>query len=299
MLRILEMKVSSVIAKSTNLLCMDIIRTYEALTSSAPPQHLRRAGTPFAVATALSLLSRTEGVPLFTLSFRPEELDARYPAGSVPQHAREVFKMELSRYHGWRRTVFDAFLLDTGRPPDQDPVSALMRVARLEIPGNSYQHLRTLRRAVPDLSRLHDIGREGALHIDKQLPPKLRPSFRTALSVLDRLRESSLATASRHMLPCTAIGTLPAPSSHLYHAPLPKRLDGVYSEAPLKLRAAIPFVYRLCCLAGILIPHEDPSLDELARKSRQLWDIDPSAYGFRSPTKAALKKYITNIGKCS
>ncbi|WP_417480586.1 hypothetical protein [Maricaulis maris] len=276
---------------------MDIFHIYEALTSPFPSQHLQRAGSPFAIATALALLSKIEGVPIFALKFGPVELDARYPAANVPLHARSVFKMELTRYQGWRRTVFDAFLLDTGCPPEQDPISALMRIARLEIPGNSYQHLRTLRRVLPGGMGPSDLGYGQALRIDKEIEPPLRISFRTGLSVLDRLHALPLARKSRHLLPAEPIGRLPPPSSHLYHAPLPPRLDGVYRDASTTLRAAIPFTYRMACLTETLSPAADPSLEELAEKSRLFWEVDPALFGFRRPSKTALKSYIRNIGK--
>lgn len=128
---------------------MDIENIYEALTSLNPPAHLLRAGKLFALTTTISLLIKIEGVPLSFLSYTADALDMRFPHDTVPAHARGIFKKELSRYRAWRRTLFDLYLLETGAPADQDAISGLMRIARLEGEGGNATKLRILRHVLP------------------------------------------------------------------------------------------------------------------------------------------------------
>lgn len=278
---------------------MDIQKTYEALTSPCPPEHLMRAGRPFALASAIALLIKFEGVPLNLLSYAPEELDARFPHNVVPAHTQSVFKGEMTRYLGWRRMIFDVQLLETGSPADQDTISALMRICRLEHGKNTTQNLGALRHALPTGMKISDLTYPVALQVDKQLSEKARPPFRAAISLLDRLQDAPLAAASRHLLPPEILGRLPQPSGHLYHTPLPPKLNTAYLNAAPSLKAALPFVYRLSLVTGIFSSEQDPSLDEFARKSQQMWETDPVDYGFVKPSKVALKIYIRNIGKNS
>lgn len=275
---------------------MNINDIYEALTSPSPPKHLLRAGSPFATASALALLIPIEGVPLLALSYSAVELDARFPHESVPPSARRIFKRELSRYRAWRRTLFDLFLLETGTLADRDVVAGLSRISRLQYGGRSNEKLRILRRALPTGMEIDDLTSSSALQIDRRLQENMRPPFRRALSVLDRLQDASLAASSRHLLPSGIIGRLPAPSGHLYHAPLPAQLGAIYTNAPSLLRAAMPFVYRLSLMTGIASPEQDPSFDEFALNCLALWEVDPADHGFRRPSKIALKSYIRNIG---
>ncbi|MBL3702119.1 hypothetical protein GI582_05335 [Sulfitobacter sp. BDSS02] len=274
---------------------MDINRTYEALTSPTPPQHLKRAGTPFATASALALLVQIECAPLLALSYSAEDLQARFPHDQVPLRARGVFKQELTRYLAWRRTLFDLFLLETGSFADRDVVAGFERIARLQF-GRHANALYILRHALPPELEIRELTSATALQIDRRLPGKTRPPYRAALALLDRLQGAPLAAGSRHLLPSEIIGRLPAPSGHLYHAPLPPRLAATYSNAPPLVRAAMPFVYRLSLMTGILSQDQDPSLDELASKSMSLWGVDPNDHGFRRPSQVALKAYIRNIG---
>ena len=102
-----------------------------------------------------------------------------------------------------------------------------------------------------------------------------------------------------HLLPPEILGRLLQPSGHLYHTPLPPKLNAAYLNAAPSLKAALPFVYRLSLVTGIFSSEQDPSLDEFARKSQQMWETDPVDYGFVKPSKVALKIYIRNIGKNS
>jgi len=250
---------------------MNINRTYEALTSPTPPQHLLRAGSPFATASALALLIKIEGVPLLALSYSAEDLQTRFPHGKVPPCAQKVFKRELSRYRAWRRTLYDLFLLETGALADHDPIAGLRRIARLEYGGRTDESLRSLGGTLPEGIAINELTFASALQIDQGLNENMRPPFRAALSLLDRLQTAPLATASRHLLPSGPIGRLPAPSAHVYHAPLPPTLDAAYAAAPPNVRAALPFVYRLSLMTGIVLPDDDPSLDVLAGKCVSLW----------------------------
>lgn len=198
---------------------MDIENTFEALTSPNPPAHLLRAGKLFALTTTISLLIKIEGVPLSFLSYTADALDMRFPHDTVPPHARGIFKKGLSRYRAWRRTLFDLYLLDTGAPADQDAISGLTRIARLEFKEVNAPTLRILRHVLPVEVTISDLTYENALEIDKSLDEKKRPAFRNALYLLDRLRAVPLAAASTHLLPREVIGLLPPPSGHLYHAP--------------------------------------------------------------------------------
>ncbi len=283
--------------EATNLLCMDINRIYEALTSPTPPHRLKRAGAPFASACALALLIQIERVPLIALSYSATELDARFPHDLVPPCARRVFKEELSRYRAWRRTLFDLFLLERGSLADQDPIAGLMRIARLEYGGRCPERLRVLRHAVPTGMTLTMLTRSAALQIDKRLCSDVRPQFRAALSVLDRLQVAPLASASGHLLPSAKIGRLPKPSEHLYHAPLPQQLEAVYAVGPPRLKRALPFVYRLCLTTGILSGSQDVTLGDLAQKCMSLWEVNPADHGFHKPTPTTLKSYIWFIGQ--
>ncbi|SDY85881.1 hypothetical protein SAMN05444340_12220 [Citreimonas salinaria] len=275
---------------------MDINRTYEALTSPTPPTHLLPAGPPFATASALALLIRIEGVPLLALSYSAKDLETRFPHVMVPACARKVFKLELSRYRAWRRTLFDLYLLETGSLADRDVIAGLKRIARLQFGGRIVEKLNILRHALPDKMEIKELSSASALQIDQRLAGDIRPPFRAALALLDRLQDAPLAAGSRHLLPTGIIGRLPAPSGHLYHAPLPPLLGAVYSEAPPLLRAAVPFVYRLSLITGIISPDQDPSLDAFARTCLALWGVDPADHGFRRPSQVALKAYIRNIG---
>lgn len=273
---------------------MDINRTYEALTSPTPPQHLLPAGPPFASASALALLIKIEGVPLLALSYSAQDLETRFPHDVVPPCARVIFKQELTRYRGWRRTLFDLFLLETGSLADNDVVAGMQRLARLQF-GRNPGELYILRQALPRKMAIKELTTASALQIDQRLPDHMRPPFRAALSLLDRLQDAPLAAGSRHLLPSETIGRLPPPTGHLYHAPFPPKLDAVYSAAPPLVRAAMPFVYRLCLITGVLSPDKNLSLAELAETSRGLWEVDPKDHGFQRPSQVALKSYIRNI----
>lgn len=278
---------------------MDIENIYEALTSPNPPAQLLRAGKLFALTTTISLLIKIEGVPLSFLSYTADALDMRFPHDTVPFHARGIFKGELSRYRAWRRTLFDLYLLENGAPADQDVIAGLMRIARLEGEGYNSQKLYILRHIISEKMKVSNLTYANAIKIDKTLTENDRQTFRGALYVLDRLQAAPLAAASTHLLPREVIGLLPPPSGHLYHAPLPPVLSLAYEAGEPPLRAALPFVYRLSLLAGILTAQQDPSLDELARKCQLLWEVDPAKFGFARPSKAALKQYIRNIGRHS
>lgn len=278
---------------------MDIDRIYEALTSPSPPENLKRAGRPFASASALALLIKIEGVPLMGLSYSAEELDSRFPKDNVPPCARSIFKEELSRYRAWRRTLFDLFLLETGTLADQEPVAGLMRIARLEFDENKSRRLSILRRVLRDGMQVSDLTNAHALQIDRQLCGSMRLRVRVALSLLDQLQRAPLAAASGHLLPAEIIGRLPAPSGHLYHAPLPPRLQAAYADAPTLPKAAMPFVYRLSLMTGIVSSEQDLSLDELAWKCRALWEVDPADHGFQRPSQVALRMYIRHVGQYS
>ncbi len=290
--------IASAVHEKTNILCMDINHTYEALSSPTPPPHLSPAGSSFAAASALALLIPIEGVPLLALSYSAQDLQTRFPHDRVPPCACRVFKQELSRYRAWRRTLFDLFLLETGSFADRDVVAGFERLARLQF-GQHVNRFSILRHALPNTMEIRDLTAASALDIDRSLPDHRRQPFRAALSMLDRLQDAPLAAGSRHLLPSEIIGRLPPPSGHLYHAPLPPRLEAAYSDAPALLRAAMPFVYRLSLITGILSPDQDPSLDDLASKCVALWDVDPIDYDFLRPSQVTLKTYIRNIGKHS
>jgi len=170
-----------------------------------------------------------------------------------------------------------------------------MRIARLEFGGHTNQNLRILRRTLPQGMEIKYLTFSSALKIDQQLGEEMRPPFRAALSLLDRLQDAPLAAKSLHLLPSDKIGRLPAPTGHLYHAPLPPRLDAVYSVAPPLVRAAIPFVYRLSLVTGVLSAEQNPSLDEFSEKCVLLWYVDPNDHGFPRPSQFALKAYIRHI----
>ena len=142
-----------------------------------------------------------------------------------------------------------------------------------------------------------DLTSANALEIDRRLQDPLRQGYRAALSLLDRLQDAPLAAGSRHLLPARIIGRLPPPTGHLYHAPLPPKLDAVYFDAPPLVWAALPFVYRLSLITKLLPSGQDPSLDEFAQKCASLWDVDPKAHGFHRPSQVALKTYLRNIGQ--
>lgn len=285
--------------KATNVLNMDIQRLYEALTSPTPPPHLKPAGTPFQLATHLSLLQKIEGVPLLGLTYTAEELCNRFPHDVVPLHAQPIFKKELSRYRGWRRAIFDLYLLDIGKPADIENIAALTRIARLEFTVEKHKELYILRNILPENLRICDLDAENALALDKSLDPKDRPPFRRALSVIDQLQTAQLAQDVKYLLPNEMIGQLPAPSSHVYNAPLPPKLAAEFADGATLLKAAMPFAYRLALLSGALSDDDDPTLDELALRLKPLFGIDPADYGFRSPTQATFQIYIRHIWKFS
>ena len=278
---------------------MDIQHIYEALTSPTPPKHLARAGSPFALATAISLLMTIERAPLWTLRYTADELLTRFSKSHVPPCVHGIFKTEKTRYLAWRRKIFDLFLLDQGKSPDTDPIDALIRIARVEFAGSTHQHLYVLRRVLSEQAGIGALTRSEALRIDRTLKPMTRQTFRAALGMLDRLHSAPLAASSSHLLPQETIGRLPPPSGHIYHAPLPTQLEKIHAEAPPLLKRAIPFVYRLSVETGVISSGEDPSLDEFANTSRSLWDVDPANYGFERPNKVALRAYIRDIGKAS
>ncbi|MGJ8546663.1 MAG: hypothetical protein ACSHWZ_14550 [Sulfitobacter sp.] len=292
-------EISSAFKKATNVLCMDIQHLYEALTSPTPPPHLEPAGTPFQLATHLSLLQRMEGVPLMGLTYTAADLCNRFPHDVVPLHAQPIFKKELSRYRGWRRALFDLYLLDMGRPADMEDIAALMRIARLEFITEKPSELSILRKILPANRRICDLNAESALALDKSLDPKDRPPFRRALSVIDQLQTAQLAQSVQHLLPTKNIGQLPAPSSHVYHAPLPPKLATEFADGATLLKAAMPFAYRFALHTGALSNDDDPTLNELALRLKPMFEIDPAEHGFRSPTKATFQTYIRHIWKYS
>lgn len=278
---------------------MDISRLYEALTSPTPPPHLDPAGTPFQLATHLSLLPKIEGVPLLGLTYTAEELCNRFPHDAVPLYAQPVFKEELSRYRAWRRALFDLYLLEIGVPADMDEIAALTRIARLEYTVGKYKKLFILRRTLPKGLRICDLSTNVALTVDKAIVPKDRPQFRNALSVIDQLQTAQLAQSVQHLLPTKNIGQLPAPGSHVYHAPLPPKLETEFADGATLLKAAMPFAYRFALHTGALSNDDDPTLNELALRLKPMFEIDPAEHGFRSPTKATFQTYIRHIWKYS
>jgi len=292
-------EIPSACRKATNVLSMDIQRLYEALTSPTPPPHLEPAGTPFQLATHLSLLPKIEGVPLLGLTYTAADLCNRFPHDVVPLYAQSVFKKELSRYRAWRRALFDLYLLDIGVPADVDVIDALMRIARLEYGGRTYQRLSILRRTLSNDRRICDLNTETALALDKALIPRDRAPFRSALSVIDWLQTGQLAQGVQHLLPTKPIGQLPAPSSHVYHAPLPPKLAARFADGEALLKAALPFCYRLAVRTKALSADDDPTLEELALRLKPIYDIDPAEHGFHSPTKANFQVYIRHIWKYS
>lgn len=285
--------------KATNVLNMDIQRLYEALTSPTPPPHLEPAGTPFQLATHLSLLQKIERVPLLGLTYTAADLCNRFPHEVVPLHAQAVFKKELTRYWGWRRAIFDLYLLDMGKPADMEDIAALTRIARLEFATEKHKELSILRGMLPANLRICDLNAEKALALDKSLDPKNRAPFRRALSVMDHLQTSQLAQGVKHLLPKEKIGQLPAPSSHVYNAPLPPKLAAQFANGGASLKAAIPFAYRFAVLIKTLSDGDDPTLEELALVLKPMFELDPADYGFRRPNKATFQTYIKRIWDCS
>ena len=291
----LSMRIALAGGKSTNILSMNIAHIYHALSCPTPPAHLARAGSPFATASALALLIQIENVPLLALSYSASDLQTRFPSHEVPLCAQKFFKLELTRYQAWRRTLFDLFLLETGSFADQDLIAGLERIVRLQFKRRTNE-LYALRHALPPTVEIKDLTPSSALQIDRHLDGPLRQSYRAALGLLDRLQDAPLAAGSRHFLPAEIIGRLPPPTGHLYHAPLPPKLDAVYSVAPSRVRAAVPFLYRLSLIAEILSPDLDPSFNDFAEKCLSLWNVDPQEHGFQKPSQVALQSYIRRIG---
>lgn len=287
---------SSVVEKATNVPCMNVAETYQALTGDAPPAHLLRAGGAFALRTALLLLAEFESLPLVAMSYSGTDLARKFPGDVVPVQAQCTFNSELTRYQSWRRRVLDLQLLSDGTRVDVDPIAGLQRIARIEIGDWAINSFYTLRKVLPEATDPAAVDRSIALRINAELSGFVLSAFRQSISVMDRLQESPLAKATG-LLPAEPIGPLPSDSDHRKHAPLPDKLAEEFERAPANIRSAIPFVYRIAVMRGLISSSDNITMKDLVCGSNEvvLLGLDPADFGFERPTRATLRMYVRRL----
>jgi hypothetical protein len=168
----------------------------------------------------------------------------------VPHHAKIVFGNDLKRYRSWRRNLFDLLTIAYRRPLDGDDWSTLLRIARLLVGQATAQRLYHLRQPLPPGTRPQDVTRHQALACDRALPAGKRNGFRNGAALLDRLARSPIVQEFG-LAPTEPVGRFPDWSCHMTHEPLPPRLRAEYDAAPIAIRAALPFVWRIGVMAGV------------------------------------------------
>lgn len=272
---------------------MDIAQVYQDLEADDPPAHLLKAGSAFALRTNLALLATFEGLPMFALSFEGTQLDERYPATHVPETAQPMFGFELPRYHAWRRMLLDLQLVATRSPVDIDPIAGLQRLARLEVGAWAANPFYTLRLALPSGVRPDELDHGLALKINADLSGQHWNSFRMAVSLMNRLRSSDLATATG-LLPADVIGPLPVRAARSRRVALPSRLEADYQRAPRTVRAAISLVYRLLSDLEAIHDPDEVSVETLLTDDAEaiFRDYAPSDFGLTTPSRKVFKNYL-------
>ncbi|WP_109464311.1 hypothetical protein [Albibacillus kandeliae] len=275
---------------------MKVAETYQALNGDTPPAHLLRAGGAFTLKTALLLLAEFESLPLVAMSYSGTELATKFPRDVIPVQAQGTFKSELTRYQSWRRRLLDLQLLTDGTRVDDDPITGLQRVARIEIGDWAVNSFYTLRKVLPEATDPAAIDRSIALRINAELSGFVLSNFRQSISVMDRLQESALAKGTG-LLPAEPIGPLPSDSDHRRYAPLPDKLAKEFERAPANVRCAIPFIYRIAVMRGLISSSENISTKDLVCGSNEvvLLGLDPAEFGFERPAKATLKIYVQRL----
>lgn len=275
---------------------MNIGSLYQALASSQPPVELLRAGSPFALQTALTLLSKIESVPVMMMFYSGTELSERYPANKIPVSAQGVFKNELTRYQSWRRRLLDLQFLSSGEVVDADPIVALQRLARLEVSDWAINPFYLLRKILPDGVNPGQIDRDLAIQMNARLSGSERMCFRSACRVLDRLQDSTLAKGTG-LLPDETIGLLPRAKDHRANAPMPERLEREYEDANAAVRMALAFVYRVAVLCELCDASANLSPKQLLAEQmlKALRGIDPAELGFARPSKKTFEDYLNRL----
>ncbi|MBY6159020.1 hypothetical protein [Pseudooceanicola nitratireducens] len=277
---------------------MDCGKLFDELSGADPRKELTRAASPFALATALTLLAKIDETPLSMLRYSGTSLSNRLTVDEIPEGAQKIFGSNRSRYLAFRRRILDLQLLATRTRVDADAIHGLQRLARLEIRSSAANPFYELRRVLADQVEPAELTRELAIELEKPLTGLNRGSYRAALGVLDRLQSSELARATG-LLPRDLIGPLPRPSDHTTHAPLPPKLERLHAISGPKVKSALPAVYRASLLMHLVNIHADPTLDELLsqRAVEQLIDLDPSNLGMEKPKKKAFHIYVLNLLK--
>ncbi|WP_136637404.1 hypothetical protein [Pseudooceanicola onchidii] len=175
---------------------MDCGRLFDELSRPDPRKELTRAASPFALATALTLLAKIEETPLLMLRYSGTSLSIELPFDEIPERAQEIFGRERPRYLAFRQRILDLQLLATRTRVDADAIHGLQRLARLEIGSWAANPFYELRRVLGDQVEPAELNRDLAVELEKSLTGLNRATYRSALGVLDRLQNSELAQAT-------------------------------------------------------------------------------------------------------
>ncbi len=275
---------------------MNYADVFTRLSGETPPEHLKPAGTPFAIATALTLLTRIVRVPLVGFDCPPPELAQMFPGDRVPEIAVRVLGRELTRYQAWRRLLLDCHMLETGCAVDPDPIAGLQRLARIYIGQNAQNPFYYLRTVLPTGTAPCQLDRELAIALDRGLTGSSREGFRAALSVMDRLQDHPIAK-STGLLPQNRIGGMPKEFDHVAFAPLPEPLKSGYDALPRPDQNAIAFVHRVAQMEGLVSAGQPIGLKDLGAPAvvEALRQVDPADLGFSRPSKTNYLKYVNKV----
>lgn len=286
----------SAFRRSANIRFMTYADVFTRLSGETPPEHLKPAGAPFAIATALTLLTRIVGVPLFALDCPPPKLAQMFPGDRVPEAAVPVFGRELTRYQAWRRLLLDCQLLETGCAVDPDPIAGLQRLARIYISRNAQNPFYYLRTVLPEGISPCQLDRELAIALDRELSGSCRQAYRASLSVMDRLQDHPIAK-STGLLPEERIGSIPKERDHVAFAPLPEPLKSEYDALPRIDQNAIAFVYRIARMEGLFSADQAIGVSELGAPDvvSLLQVVDPANHGFTRPSRAMYLRYVKQV----
>lgn len=194
---------------------MDCGNLFDELSGADPREELTRAGSPFALATALSLLAQIEQVPLMLLRYSGTNLAIQLPLDKIPERAQEIFGRERPRYLAFRQRILDLQLLATRTRVDADAIHGLQRLARLEIGTWAANPFYQLRHVLGDQVEAAGLTRETAIELDRELTGQKKNDFPCSPG---RARPPpELRISSSHWAPAPRDHRPPAPAFGSHH----------------------------------------------------------------------------------